>query len=275
MKKFSNKLIYILLGLIVFLAEFYIIQYYYDMYQSKKQSRLLDNISNEENILFSENSNEQDKADTQNDKQTNIKTERMSKLEELQKENKDIVAWIEIEGTNINYPVLQGKDNDFYMNHNYKKGYSQSGSIFLDKDSSISPASSNLLLYGHHMKNGSMFTDLLKYANKEYYEEHPAVRFTTNIDDSEYEIISAFKSKVYYASEKNVFRYYYFINADSEEEYNEFVNNAKKSSLYDTGKSAKYRRYSFNTFYLCISYKRRKICCRCKKNIVFLLYFIY
>ena len=85
-----------------------------------------------------------------------------------------------------------------------------------------------------------MFQNLLNYKSKDYYEQHPTIRFTTNNDDSNYEIISAFESKVYYSSDSNVFRYYYFINSNNEAEYMNFVNNAKNASLYDTGKTAKY-----------------------------------
>ena len=85
-----------------------------------------------------------------------------------------------------------------------------------------------------------MFQGLLEYKEESYYKEHPTIRFTTIKEDSEYEIISVFLSRVYYKSEKNVFRYYYFVNANNEQEYNDFVNNAKKVSLYDTGVTAKY-----------------------------------
>ena len=91
------------------------------------------------------------------------------------------------------------------------------------------------------MKNGEMFQDLLNYSSKTYYEEHPIIRFTTANEDAEYEIMSAFKSRVYYKSEENVFRYYNFLDAETEEEYNNFVTNAKTSSLYDTGISAQYK----------------------------------
>ena len=238
MKSLTNRLIYILLGIVIILSEIYIAEYYYDMYQAKKQSKLLDEISLNENV------NSENIVRNENDSKANptiVKSERILKLEELQKENEDIVAWMEIEGTNINYPVLQGNDNDYYMNHNYKKSYSKSGSIFLDKDCSFFPLSTNLLIYGHNMKNGTMFGDLLKYEDKKYFESHSNIRFTTNIEDSVYEIISVFKSKVYYTNEKNVFRYYYFINADSQAEFDDYINNIKKSSLYDTGRSATFR----------------------------------
>lgn len=82
-------------------------------------------------------------------------TERMAMLEELQKENSDIIGWLEIPDSNISYPVLQGKDNNFYMNHNYKKQYSKPGSLFLDKDYDWSLPSTNLLIYGHNNKGAN------------------------------------------------------------------------------------------------------------------------
>ena len=144
------------------------------------------------------------------DKQiTETKTERILQLEELKKQNNDIIGWIEIENTIINYPVLQCEDNNFYMTHNYKKEYSAEGSIFLDKDYNWELPSSNLLLYGHNNKNKTMFAELLNYKEESYYKEHPTIRFTTLAEDKTYEIIAVFKSRVYYKSEKDVFRYYY------------------------------------------------------------------
>lgn len=171
---------------------------------------------------------------------TETKTERMLQLEELKKQNNDIVGWLEIPNTKINYPVLQTTDNEYYMTHTYKKEYSKDGSIFLDKDYNWDVPSSNLLIYGHNNKNGNMFQDLLKYEDEIYYKEHPTIKFTTVNEDCTYEIIAVFKSRVYYKSEKNVFRYYYFINAENEEEYNNYVEESKKASLYDTGKTAEY-----------------------------------
>ena len=117
---------------------------------------------------------------------TKEKTQRMLQIQELQKENKEIIGWLEIEGTSINYPVCQTTDNDYYLTHNYKKEESSSGSLFLDKG---------------------------------------------------FDLIN---SRVYYKTEQNVFRYYYFVNAENEGEYNEFVNNAKKASIYNTGVTAKF-----------------------------------
>lgn len=218
----TRRLIYIVLIVLIIIATIYIIFFVKGKNDTIQESAALNNVQIDEAKV-------DDKT-----------TERMLQVQELQKENPDIVGWIEIEGTNINYPVLQGTDNSYYMIHNYKKEEAKDGSIFLDKDYDWTIPSSNLLMYGHNMGDGAMFQDLLKYEDEEFYKQHPIVRFTTATEDAEYEIISAFKSRVYYKSEKNVFRYYYFINADNEEEYNEFVNSAKEASFYDTGKTAEY-----------------------------------
>ena len=218
----TRRIIYIVLITLIIIATLYIIFSIKSKNDTIKESNALNNVQ----------------IDISNvDEKT---TERMLQVQELKKENSDVIGWIEIEGTNINYPVLQGEDNSYYMTHNYKKEEVRDGSIFLDKNYDWSIPSSNLLMYGHNMGDGAMFQDLLKYEYEEFYNQHPTIRFTTTTEDAEYEIISAFKSRVYYKSEKNVFRYYYFINAYNEEEYNEFVNNAKEASFYDTGKTAEY-----------------------------------
>ena len=185
-----------------------------------------------ENILDNININEDDI--------TEQKTKRMLQLEELKKQNEDIIGWIEINGTNINYPVMQTTDNEFYMTHNYKKEYSAIGSLFLDKDYNWELPSTNLLIYGHNNKNETMLQNITNYKNESYYKEHPNIKFTTINEDAEYEIIAAFYSRVYYKNEKNVFRYYYFINANNKEEFDNYVNESKKASIYNTGKTAEY-----------------------------------
>ena len=229
-KKYKRLLLKILIILLV-LSDIYIIKYYIDMKKSQEQSYLIEKLSVKEelpNIYEPPTESKQ------------VKTDRMLKIQELQKQNPDIIGWIEIENTDINFPVLQGTDNSFYMNHDYQKKYSFNGSIFLDANYKWNPPSSNLLIYGHNMKNNTMFQSLLKYKSINFYKQHPNIRFSTINEDAYYEIISVLETRVFYASDKNVFRYYYFINAQNETEYNEFVNNAKKESLYDTGKTASY-----------------------------------
>ena len=222
MLNLKHCFIIILFSIIIVLAIIYIVRKFKDKSEIKEESKILNTIEVEESQITEE------------------KNERMLQVERLQQKNSDIVGWVEIEGTNINYPVLQGDDNSYYMTHNYNKEKNTYGSIFLDKEYDWKKPSTNLLIYGHNLQNGSMFHDLLNYSKESYYEEHSIIRFTTATEDLEFEIISAFYSRVYYKSEKNVFRYYYFVNAENEEEYNEFVKDTKDASVYDTGKTAKY-----------------------------------
>lgn len=217
------KKVIVILLIVVFIAScIYIAKYFYDKYRTNKASSILSTV-------------EVDSA-----KITKDKTEKMLQLEELQKENSDIIGWIKLKGTNIDYPVLQSKDNSFYMTHNYKKEYAKNGSIFLDKDYDWTLPSTNLLLYGHNNQDGTMFQDLIKYKEESFYKDHPTINFTTTAEDAEYQIIAVFLSRVYYKSEMNVFRYYYFIKAENEEDFNSYIQNSKEASLYETGNTAVY-----------------------------------
>lgn len=234
-------LIYFLLILLIVLSTIYIINFFKLRKETIEESNLLNTIEIYENKLTQEIMEEStEEIEKDKTEEATKETERMIQVKRLQEENTDIVGWIEIVGTNINYPVLQGKDNEYYMTHNYKKEKSKNGSIFLTKDYDWDLPSTNLLIYGHNLNNGTMFQELLKYSNQNFYQQHPIIRFTTSEEDAEYEIISVFKARVYYQSEKNVFRYYYFVNAKTEEEYNDFIENAKKASLYYIDATAKY-----------------------------------
>ena len=171
---------------------------------------------------------------------TEERTEKMIQLEELQKENEEIIGWLEIAETNINLPVCQAQDNSYYLTHNYKKEKAKSGALFLDKDFDLNKPSTNYLIYGHRNKQGTMFEDLIKYKDEQFFKSHPIIKFTTTKEDTEYQIIAVFFSRVYYKDEQNVFRYYQFVNAESETEYNEYISNCKKASIYDTGATAEY-----------------------------------
>ena len=245
---FFIALIFLVLIIITIFSCIYIIILFESKKEAISQSNLIDEYSKQivNNITKNENSTENTSANeiSQNKTKKQIlkknETERMLALKEMQKENLDIIGWLEIPNTSINYPVLQGKDNEFYMTHNYKKEKSKNGSIFLTKDYDWSIPSSNYLIYGHNLGNGTMFQELLKYENKEFYNNHPIIRFTTLTDDSEYEIISVIKTRVFYKSEQNVFRYYFFVNAKTQEEYDNFIKNAKAEALYEIEASATY-----------------------------------
>lgn len=94
-------------------------------------------------------------------------------FEALRQVNGDVAGWLYCEGTPISYPVVRGEDNSFYLSHSYDKTESSSGAIFADAACSSDFSDANTILYGHHMKNGSMFACLRNWADQDFYEEHP------------------------------------------------------------------------------------------------------
>lgn len=225
--KTSNKK-YILVPLIILLITL-LCYLFYNFYINMRDKKLSENLQNGLTNCISTN-------EINND----MHNELIEKVKELQNENEDIKAWIKINDTNVNYPVVQASDNNYYLYRNYKKENSNYGSIFIDSNSNIENPNSNIIMYGHNMKDGSMFKDLLKYADEEYYNNHKYIEFVTNTSSSTYEIIAVFKSRIFYKNEKNVFRYYQCTNLNNEQDYNYYVNNCKELSLYDTGVNAEY-----------------------------------
>lgn len=195
--------------------------YLYNLYLSNKNKSIYKEISYTEN-------------------ETSYVTVNMQKVANLKKENSDVIGWIQIEDTLIDYPILQASDNNYYLRRNYNKEKSKYGSIFTKNECSIYDNNSNLILYGHNMKDGQMFNNLLKYENIDFYNNHKTIKISTDKEENEYNIVTVFKSRVFYQDETDVFRYYNYINFDSSDKYNEFIRNCKELQLYDTGVSAKY-----------------------------------
>ncbi len=164
----------------------------------------------------------------------------LTKYNNLYMENKDLAGWIKIEGTIIDYPVMltPGKE-EYYLNRNFKKKDDLNGLPFLNKETDLAKHNTNMIIYGHHMKTGEMFGSLQDYKNKKYWEEHKIIEFDTIYEEGQYEVMAVFPSKVY-GQEENVFKYYQFVNAKTEEEFQYFLSNVKSLSLYDTGVEAKY-----------------------------------
>ena len=157
--------------------------------------------------------------------------------EELYEQNPDMVGWLQIEGTGIDYPVMQTpNDPNFYLKHNFEKAYSDLGVPYIQEDCDLA-ASDNLIIYGHHIKGQKMFGALESYKDKDFYEEHKSIQFDTLTEQAEYEIVAVFKT-VAYSSEG--FRYYDFVDAEDEKAFDEYVSKCKEFALYDTGVTAKY-----------------------------------
>ena len=163
----------------------------------------------------------------------------LDEYKNLLNKNKKLIGWIKIDDTNIDYPVMQTSDNEYYLDHNINQEYDKNGSIFMDKDCDVLKPSTNLILYGHHMKNGQMFGDLDLYSSEEYFKEHRYIQFDTIYEKGTWEVMYVFRSRVY-SEEEIVFKYYQFIDALSEQEFNSNMQEMAAMSLYDTGVTAQY-----------------------------------
>lgn len=163
----------------------------------------------------------------------------LEEYQTLYNKNKSLIGWLKIDDTNIDYPVMQTANNEYYLDHNYTQEYDKNGSLFLDKDCDIVHRNTNLIIYGHHMKSGKMFGNLNKYSSEEYAKKHATIQFDTIYEKGTYEVMYVFRSRIY-NEEEIVFKYYQFFDAASEKEFSSNMQEMAALSLYDTGVTASY-----------------------------------
>ncbi len=162
----------------------------------------------------------------------------LEQYRELYEKNNDLVGWLTIDGTVIDYPVMQCADNEYYLHHDFYGEEDKYGTLYV-KDIADLAGGTNFIIYGHHMKDGSMFGDLDQYQSKEFYLKHREISFDTLYEERTYEVVAVFLSQVYNV-EDEVFKYYQFYQADTQEEFDDFYENIKELSLYDTGVEARF-----------------------------------
>jgi sortase B len=149
--------------------------------------------------------------------------------------NPDMIGWIKIDGTTIDYPVMQTPDRpDFYLKHDFEKQYSVYGVPYAAEGCLIDPQSDNITIFGHHMKSGKMFGALESYKSKDFWQEHPTIRFDTRAGFGTYEIIAVFRTT------PARFPYNHFISASGNAEFDEYVRRCKVLSFYDTDSAVVY-----------------------------------
>lgn len=154
--------------------------------------------------------------------------------------NEDMAAWISIPGTNIDYPVMwTPEDEQYYLYRGFDGSSNKNGCLILDTDSCLDPLTTNLIIHGHNMKSGAMFGNLTDYESKDYYDEHKEIILYTEECERHYEIIAVFRSQVYKKTDE-VFKFYKFFQADTQEEFDDFYQNIKALSEYDTGVTAEF-----------------------------------
>ena len=164
----------------------------------------------------------------------NIRNEEGILLEyaELYARNPDVAGWITIEGTKINYPVMHTPGRaDYYLKRNFSGEYSSWGCIYAREECDLETPSDNVTLYGHNMKDGSMFAGLKAYVSRDYWQQHRYIRFDTLREHHVYEIFAVFTTT---ATEGQGFEYHDFINAADEQAFDTFIAKCLSLSLYGT-----------------------------------------
>lgn len=157
----------------------------------------------------------------------------------LKEQNPDFFGWVSIEGTTLDYPVMHTpEDGEYYLRRDFTGNDSKSGVPFLS--ASCYEGCGNYLIYGHHMNNGTIFASLLSYVDREYWEQHPTIRFDTLTMSGKYEVLAAFYSKVYAQDDRGVFRYYNYTDISEPTVFEEYVEQVLAAALYDTGICASY-----------------------------------
>ncbi len=167
----------------------------------------------------------------------------LPKFKDLLAVNRNIIGWLKMDPVTENakdgFPVTQNSDNEYYLDHDLYQNKDRNGTIFMDCACDVLKPSTNLILYGHHMRSGNMFGLLEKYQDESYYEDHKYIYFDTLYEEGTYQVMYVFRSHVY--SENEIaFKYYQFIDAYSEVEFASYMREMADMSLYDTGVAASY-----------------------------------
>lgn len=159
----------------------------------------------------------------------------LEKYVELYKKNNDFVGWLTIPGTHIDYPVMYSRDEpEYYLHKDFYKEHSYAGCLFADVNSNpLDSQINNVLIYGHNMKGGTMFHDLLKYADEEFYKDHKVIKFDTIDEVAEYEIVGAFYTQIYPVDDTKHFHYYEYFRGNKED-YDQYISFVKRSTNYNT-----------------------------------------
>lgn len=160
-----------------------------------------------------------------------IKTEETYKIDfaALKQVNSETVAFLKVNGTEIEYPIVKTRNNDFYLKHSFDKTYNAAGWIFADYRNKLNGSDKNIVIYGHNRKNGTMFSSLRNILKKEWYNnpENLKIQLITENEELIYEIFSI------YQIEKET--YYLQTDFNNEEEYSSFIKTLKNRSIKDFG----------------------------------------
>lgn len=211
---------------------------YQNIKETERQTEIYDNLANL--VSQKETEHQSQVASTVAESTESQESGILPEYAEIYAQNSDMVGWICIADTNINYPVMQSpEDPNFYLRHSFDKSASNHGCPYLNANCDVSKPSDNLIIYGHRMKDGSMFADLDNYTSKAFWESHRTFSFNTLTQRQTYDIIAVFKVATGTGSDTE-FKYYSFIDATSPDAFENYIAQVKSKALYDTGITAEY-----------------------------------
>lgn len=161
----------------------------------------------------------------------------MAGFEQLTRINSGLKGWISIPGTTLSLPVVQGSDNSYYLDHDFYGKQDRHGTIFVDCEADLEAGGLNTVIYGHHMRDGSMFGILKSYRKEEFYKEHPSFFISLPEEEREYEILAVVRNDIFEGN-KDEFQYYDYKKISNEEDFMAYCQALKENAVYDTGVEA-------------------------------------
>lgn len=233
-KQIVSTLMMAVFALVFLLSAGMLLAYYGEGVRQQQAFRALERITEQANNHGGENS-----------KTAAVQTEQSAKekaaqeYNALKEKNPDFWGWIKIDDTALSYPVMHTPEEpEYYLRRDFEGAYSLRGVPFLD--ARCYDGCGNYIIYGHYMKDGTMFGSLQAYAKPAYCEAHPTITLNTATGCADYTVMAAFYSQVYSQEDSKVFRYYQYADLSNEADFAAYVEQVQKAALYDTGVNAQY-----------------------------------
>ena len=221
MKKIVKKVLFVIILFVFVFSAWKVTSYYYSSFKSESNVNKLEEMIKDDNAV-------------------GRKLSFAEKYEQLLKKNDDMVAWIKIDDTKVNYPVMQTPDDEeFYLRRNFDKQYEFRGTLFINGEANLENRDDNIIIYGHNMDDNTMFGDLKKYRDQDFYFNHKYISFENIYGNETYEIFVVFKT-VDVLDHELFIDYYNLKNADNENHFIKQMDLYKNASLYETGVHPQY-----------------------------------
>lgn len=219
MRKFFLNFVIVICLIVFAVCAYQLTQYFYGNMESEKQ------------------------FDTQRDMVADTPEipKRLPKYQKMKEQNPDFEGWIIADGTNVDYPMVQTVDDpEYYLYRDFQGNDSKPGTIFLSNVADIYEPSDVITVFGHNMKDGTMFGSIRRYEDSQFLEEHDRIWIDSLEGRREFQVTHVMKIRVNVAGQEDSFPYYDYSNFESKSAYKNFIEQCNAHSIYDTGKNVRY-----------------------------------